>query len=268
VERVCKNKTNRQEQQARVVEHHQEDEEQLFKASCYLACSSNETWLIDSGCINHTTNNVSFFKELDESFFSKVVIGNGQHVEVKDKGVVAVETLSGIKYISDVLFVPEINQSLLSVGQMMEKNYSLHFKDMKCTIFYPSGSKLMIVGMSGKSFPVEWKKTSLHVFPSRVDANLSAQKRGTLDGNYARCNIAMLETARYTEAANFEGCKVTMQEEKKIIEKNVDCNVVDASVYDLCVFQDESGDLLDYAESGDVKTASDCVFSFGRVVFD
>ena len=113
--------------------------------------------------------------------------------------------LSGIKYISDVLFVPKINQSLLSVGQMMEKNYSLHFKDMKCTIFDPYGSKLMIVEMRGKSFPVEWKRTSLRVFSSRVEANFSAQKRGTLDGNYARCNIVVLETARYTEAANFEG---------------------------------------------------------------
>jgi len=40
---------------------------------------------------------------------------------------VGVEILSGIKYISYVLFVPEINQSLLSVEQMMEKKYSLHF---------------------------------------------------------------------------------------------------------------------------------------------
>jgi len=103
------------------------------------------------------TNNISFFKELDESFYSKVVIGNGQYVEVKGKWVVAVETLSSIKYILDILFVPEINQSFLSVGQMMEKKYFLHFKDMKCTIFYSSESKLMIVEMIGKSFPVEWK---------------------------------------------------------------------------------------------------------------
>jgi hypothetical protein len=183
------------------------------------------------------TTMLGFFKELDESFYSNVVIGNGQHVEVKGKEVVVLETLSSIKYISDVLFVLEINQSLLSVGQMMEKNYSLLFKDMKCTIFDPSGTKLMIVDMRGKSSPVEWKQTSLRVFPSRVEASFSAQKKGTLDGNYARCNIAVLETARYAEAANFEGCKVTMQEEKKIIEKDVGCNVVDASVYDLFVFQ-------------------------------
>jgi len=140
----------------------------------------------------------------------------------------------------------------------MEKNYSLLFKDMKCTIFYPYGTKLMIVEMRGKSFPVKWKQTSLRVFPSRVEKKNSAQKRGTLDGNYARCDIAMLETARYTEAANFEGCKVTMQEEKKIIEKDVCCNVVDASVHDLCVFQNKSDD--------DVKTTFDSVFSFGHVV--
>jgi len=106
----------------------------------------------------------------------------------------------------------------------------------------------------------------LRVFPSRVKENFPTQKRGTLDGNYARCNIAMLETARYTGAANFEGYKVTMHEVKKIIEKDVDCNVVDASVYDLCVFQNESGDLLDYAESGDVKTTFDSIFSSGHVV--
>ena len=157
VEKVCKNKANQQRQQAQIAEHHQQ-EEQLFMASCYSTSSSKETWLIDSGCTNHMTHNVGIFKELDKSFYSKVTIGNGEHVDVKGKGVVAVETPSGIKYISDVLFVPEINQSLLSVGQMMEKNYSLHFKDKKCTIV---GSKLMTVEMRGKSFPIEWKQPTI-----------------------------------------------------------------------------------------------------------
>jgi hypothetical protein len=130
-------------------------------AACYSTSNSKETWLIDSGCTNHMTHNVGIFKELDKSFYSKVTIGNGEHVDVKGKGIVAVETLSGIKYISDVLFVPEINQSLLSVGQMMEKNYSLHFKDKKCTILDPTGSKLMTVEMRGKSFPIEWKQPTM-----------------------------------------------------------------------------------------------------------
>ncbi|CAJ2652692.1 unnamed protein product [Trifolium pratense] len=176
VEKVCKNKANQQRQQAQVVEHHQQ-EEQLFMASCYSTGSSKETWLIDSGCTNHMTHNVGIFKELDKSFFSKVTIGNGEHVDVKGKGVVAVETPSGIKYISDVLFVPEINQSLLSVGQMMEKNYSLHFKDKRCTILDPAGSMLMTVEIRGKSFPIEWKQTTMHAFPSSVNDSSLWHKR-------------------------------------------------------------------------------------------
>ena len=49
------------------------------------------------------THNASIFKELNQSYFSKVTIGNGETVDVKDKGIVAVETPSGTKYISDVI---------------------------------------------------------------------------------------------------------------------------------------------------------------------
>ena len=80
------------------------------------------------------TPELSYFRELDQSYKSKLKIGNGDLVDVKGKGVVAIETPIGIKYISNGLFVPKINQSLLSVGQMLEKNYSLHFQNMSCTV--------------------------------------------------------------------------------------------------------------------------------------
>nr|KYP36444.1 Retrovirus-related Pol polyprotein from transposon TNT 1-94 [Cajanus cajan] len=103
VEKVCKSKAKQQGQQAQVVEHEEQNKEHLFVASCYLANRSKEEWLIDSGCTNHMTNDASIFKELDHSHFSKVTIGNEESVEVKGKGVIAVETSSGTKYISDVL---------------------------------------------------------------------------------------------------------------------------------------------------------------------
>ena len=58
-----------------------------------------------------------------------VKVGNGGYVDVKGKDAVVVKTNSGIKLISDVLFVPDISQNLLRVGQMLEKQYSLQFKD-------------------------------------------------------------------------------------------------------------------------------------------
>ena len=79
-------------------------------------------------------HDTGIFKELDQSYISKVTISNGECVDVKGIRVVAIETPLGTKYISDVLFVLEINQSLLNVGQMLQRHYALHFEVMKCTI--------------------------------------------------------------------------------------------------------------------------------------
>jgi hypothetical protein len=66
----------------------------------------------------------ALFKELDKTIASKVTIdiGNGESVDIKGKGVVDVETLSDTKYIYVVLYVPELNQNWLSVGQMLKKH--------------------------------------------------------------------------------------------------------------------------------------------------
>ncbi|XP_017640343.1 uncharacterized protein LOC108481771 [Gossypium arboreum] len=74
------------------------------------------------------------FRELDTSFVSKVKIGNGKFIEVKGKGNAVICTQSGNKTISEVLFVPDIDQKLLSLGQLLEKGYSLIFEDKTCMI--------------------------------------------------------------------------------------------------------------------------------------
>lgn len=66
------------------------------------------------------TYNEELFKELDRLNVSKVKIDNGEHIDVEGK-VVAIESCRGTKLITGVLYVPEIDQNLLSVGQLMEK---------------------------------------------------------------------------------------------------------------------------------------------------
>jgi len=64
----------------------QPKEEQLFVASYFSTNNnSNDSWLIDSGCTNHMTNNHDLFKELDGTAISKVKIGNGDYIDVKGK---------------------------------------------------------------------------------------------------------------------------------------------------------------------------------------
>ena len=61
------------------------------------------------------SSDISMFRKLDKTCTSKVKIGNGDLIKVKGRGVMAVETSLGTKLIYDVLFVPKIDQNLLSV---------------------------------------------------------------------------------------------------------------------------------------------------------
>jgi len=67
------------------------------------------------------TYDKTIFKDLKPTHISKVRIGNGVYIPAKGKGTIVISTSSGIKTISDVLYVPDIDQNLLSVGQLLEK---------------------------------------------------------------------------------------------------------------------------------------------------
>ena len=55
-------------------------------------------------------------------------------LEVKGKGVAAIKTISGIKLLENVLYVPEIEHNLLSVGQLVDAGFSVHFEDGLCVV--------------------------------------------------------------------------------------------------------------------------------------
>nr|CAN68520.1 hypothetical protein VITISV_011970 [Vitis vinifera] len=148
VERICKNQ--QQEETSAAVDYCQE--EQLFAATCFANKSTSKSWLVDSGCTNHMTNNQDLFRELDRTIISKVRIGNGEYIPVKGKGTVAIESQTGLKLIYDVLFVPDIDQNLLSVGQLVEKEFKVYFEDRNCIIKDAEGKEVFNIKMKGKSF--------------------------------------------------------------------------------------------------------------------
>jgi transposase InsO family protein len=153
---ICKSKFQQHEVNAQVVE--QDEEDQIFVATCFSSKSSSECWLIDSGCTNHMTYDRTLFKDLKPTQVSKVRIGNGGYISAKGKGTVVISTSSGIKTISDVLYVPDIDQNLLSVGQLIERGFKVSFENQLCLIFDTTGREILRVKMRGKSFsfdPIE-----------------------------------------------------------------------------------------------------------------
>lgn len=147
---ICKEKESQQQGDAQVVT--QQEPEQLFVASCFVSKTSSKNWLVDSGCTNHMTNCEELFRELDKSASSRVKIGNGEFITAEGEGTVAIESPTGIKIISEVLYILEIDQNLLSVGQLLEKGFKLLFEDSMCLIFDPSGQELFRIKMRQRSF--------------------------------------------------------------------------------------------------------------------
>ncbi|TXG53906.1 hypothetical protein EZV62_019162 [Acer yangbiense] len=139
VEKDCRYKQN-----ANQAKKENDEEGTLFYACQSAVEEKDSTWHLDSGCSNHMSGNENIFLDVDSTVTPKVKLGNGAIVESKGKGGISVETKKGTKYVNDVLFVPELNQNLLSVGQLVENGYRLHFEDGGCTIFDKKEKDLVI----------------------------------------------------------------------------------------------------------------------------
>lgn len=103
-----------EEVDAQVVD--QDEEYHIFLAMRFSTRSFSKCWLIDNGCTNHMTYEITLFKELKPTEIMKVRIRNGGYISTKEKGIMAITTNSGIKIIFYVLYVLYIDKNLLSVS--------------------------------------------------------------------------------------------------------------------------------------------------------
>ncbi|KAJ6701195.1 hypothetical protein OIU74_012532 [Salix koriyanagi] len=156
-EKFCRLKKNKSQlqQQANVSEEgkdYEEAEEHLFMALQTSNNSQKNSWLIDSGCTSHMTKYLSIFSSIDHTIRPKIKLGNGDIVQAKGRGAVKVSTTKGTKVIKDVLYIPELNQNLLSVSQMLRNGYEVAFKENFCFITDANDSAIAKIKIEGSSF--------------------------------------------------------------------------------------------------------------------
>lgn len=90
-------------------------------------------------------------------------------------GEIMVDTKVGQKKIPNVYFVPGLKHNLLSVGQLIQKGYDLHFKGETCEIKDPNGNTFGKINMTAnKMFPFTFKGGALFSF------NLSTKQNSLL----------------------------------------------------------------------------------------
>jgi len=99
-------------------------------------------------------------------------LGNGDIVQAKGKGTVAVSTNKGIKTITNFLYIPELDQNLLSVAQMLRNGYEVSFKEKFYFITDTHNSEIAKIKMDGNSFYLKLDTVKGHVFSAKLDESI------------------------------------------------------------------------------------------------
>lgn len=96
-----------------------------------------DVWFLDSGCSNHMCGEKTMFCDLDESYRQKVKLGNNTRMAVFGKGNVRLKVSGLTHVVSDVYYVPELKNNLLSIGQLQERGLTILIHHGKCKIYHP-----------------------------------------------------------------------------------------------------------------------------------
>jgi hypothetical protein len=96
------------------------------------------------------------FDDLDETIQGLVTFRDTSKVPFKGKGNIPIKLKNDDhSYIADVYYVPAIKQNLMSIGQLMEKGYTLYTKNCHLTTIDYNGRLIAYVKMSkNRMFPL------------------------------------------------------------------------------------------------------------------
>jgi hypothetical protein len=109
---------------------------------------SEHIWFLDSGCSNHMCGEKNIFCELDSNFRESVKLGNNSRLAVQGKGNIRLEVKGIMFIITDVFYVPDLKNNLLSIGQLQEKGMAVFIQHGKCKIFHSEKGLIIETGIT------------------------------------------------------------------------------------------------------------------------
>ncbi|GJZ39935.1 retrovirus-related pol polyprotein from transposon TNT 1-94 [Tanacetum coccineum] len=143
----CTN-SRQMEEKANLVEVQDEDELTLIMVRHDEQEEMIKPWHIVSAASNHMKSEEELFMEMEQSK-GNVTFVDKSKAPVKGKGKILIRAKDGShQYISDIYNVPNLKSNILSVGQLLEKNYDIHFKDRSATIRNQEGKLIAKVPMT------------------------------------------------------------------------------------------------------------------------
>ncbi|XP_020271910.1 golgin subfamily A member 3-like [Asparagus officinalis] len=106
-------------------------------------------WYLDTGASNHMCGHKHLFVEMQKIEDGHVLFGDASKVRVKGRGKICFLQKDGKEgSIENVYYVPDLKSNILSMGQLLEKGYSVFMKDRMLHLKDKKGRLLAHVEMA------------------------------------------------------------------------------------------------------------------------
>ncbi|POM69446.1 Integrase catalytic core protein [Phytophthora palmivora] len=119
-------------------------EQRLDFSFAAMGAMSKSEWLVDSGASSHMTSVWDKFVSMkDLKTPVRITIADGTKIDAVATGTVSLKLMDGTTVsLSDVLYIPEVEESLTSVSKLAEKNVVAQFSKDK-SVFRYGDAKVM-----------------------------------------------------------------------------------------------------------------------------
>ncbi|XP_057990701.1 uncharacterized protein LOC131173065 [Hevea brasiliensis] len=204
ISKVCKSKNKAfKSSQAQLADAAEVQEEQLFAVSCFSTNDPSDAWLINNGCTHHLCNNAEIFRILDDTYNSRVKVGNGKFLEVKGRGSMVVSIISELFYVKmnnksfAVNLEKATEQACISASQLVTNLWHRRLGHVNHRSIAEMNKKGLVENMPEISCDAQEKQKDAHtpLYP-KVQPQLAANElvndlpvKGTrtLEDIYQRC---------------------------------------------------------------------------------
>ncbi|GAU31479.1 hypothetical protein TSUD_386430 [Trifolium subterraneum] len=148
---------NGRDDEARVAKQDESENPVMLMVTTKEDQRCGEEWYLDSGCSTHMTGRRDWFSSFDQSHRNKVKFANDSTLNAEGVGVVCIRSKNGDQaFINDVLYIPSIKCNLLSVGQLIEKDYKIVIEDRMMKLMDSNRKLILKAPMSrNRTFKIE-----------------------------------------------------------------------------------------------------------------
>ncbi|XP_050877269.1 uncharacterized protein LOC127081022 [Lathyrus oleraceus] len=166
----CWSNKERKPEKENVAKGDSNDEPVLLMASEIDGADLVDWWYMDTGWSNHLIGNKQCMVNFDSRKRTKIICADDKCLNTEGMGNVKVRVKNGkTVLIKDVLYVPSMKSNLMSVGQIIEKGFSVTMKDNLLKL-YDSDQKLIMQSeqRNNKIFKVNMETCETKCLSQRV----------------------------------------------------------------------------------------------------